>query len=62
VEAIVMSPEVNVLSSPTESGTDIFAIHSGLKVKIENQSSGWYEIRLPDGNKGWIESSHLAII
>jgi tetratricopeptide (TPR) repeat protein len=62
VEAIIMSPEVYVRSSPTESGTDLFAIHSGLKVRIENQSSDWYEIRLPDGKEGWVENSHLEII
>jgi len=62
VEAVIMSPEVYVRSSPTESGTNLFAIHSGLKVKIENQSNDWYEIRLPDGKEGWIESTHLEII
>lgn len=62
VEAVIMSPEVYVRSSPTESGTDLFAIHSGLKVNIENQSSDWFEIRLPDGKEGWIESTHLEII
>lgn len=62
VEAVIMSPEVYVRSSPTESGTDLFAIHSGLKVKIANQSGDWYEIRLPDGKEGWLESTHLEII
>lgn len=62
IEAVIISPEVYVRSSPTESGTDLFAIHSGLKVGIENQSNDWYEIRLPDGKEGWIEISHLEII
>jgi len=62
VEAVIMSAEVYVRSSPTGSGTDLFAVHSGLKVRIENQSSDWYEIRLPDGKEGWIERTHLEII
>jgi len=62
VEAIIMSPEVYVRSSPIGSGTDLFAVHSGLKVRIENQSSDWYKVRLPDGKEGWIERTHLEII
>ena len=54
--AIVMDATVTVKSSPDESGTDLFLIHEGTKVKIrkvfENQE--WFEIQLEDGNTGWV--------
>jgi tetratricopeptide (TPR) repeat protein len=62
VEAIVMSPQVDVLSAPSESGTQIFSIHDGLKVKITNTRDEWYEIRLPDGKEGWLQVKDVEVI
>jgi tetratricopeptide (TPR) repeat protein len=52
--AIVMQPTVTVKSSPSEKGTNLFVIHEGLKVKITDKLGDWVEIRLADGNKGWL--------
>jgi tetratricopeptide (TPR) repeat protein len=52
--AIVMQPTVTVKSSPSEKGTNLFVIHEGLKVKITDKLGDWIEIRLADGNKGWL--------
>jgi tetratricopeptide (TPR) repeat protein len=62
VEAIVMTPEVIIRSAPSEDGTEIFTIHSGLKVKITATSGNWSEIRLADGKEGWLLSKELEII
>ena len=62
VEAIVVSAQVDVLSSPSEDGTEIFQIHEGLKVKITNSSGDWYEIHLSDGKEGWLMVSDLEVI
>jgi tetratricopeptide (TPR) repeat protein len=60
--AVIFSPSVNGKSSPDESGTDLFILHEGSKVKIEDEVGQWYEIRLSDGNKGWVPSDCLSII
>ncbi len=52
--AIVMQPTVTVKSSPSEKGTNLFVVHEGLKVKITDKLGDWIEIRLADGNKGWL--------
>jgi tetratricopeptide (TPR) repeat protein len=52
--AIVMQPTVTVKSSPSEKGTNLFVIHEGLKVRITDKLGDWAEIRLADGNKGWL--------
>lgn len=61
--AIVMSPSVTVKSTPSSAGTDLFIIHEGRKVQILDQSmKEWVEIRLEDGNTGWIPVNVMEII
>jgi tetratricopeptide (TPR) repeat protein len=61
-KAVIFAPSVNGKSSPDNSGTDLFVLHEGSKVSIEDIVGKWYEIKLSDGNKGWIPSSSLTII
>ena len=61
-EAIVFSPSVTVKSAPTNSGTDLFIIHEGLKVKILDSTEGWKEIRLSDGKIGWLPAETIVKI
>ncbi len=58
-KAIIFSPLVNGKSSPDNSGKDLFVLHEGTKVTIEDEVGGWNEIRLSDGNKGWVPSNSL---
>lgn len=61
--AIVVLPTVSVKSTPDKSGTDLFVLHEGCKVEIKDGSmSGWKEIRLSDGNVGWLPASAIEII
>lgn len=61
--AIVMLPSVTVKSTPDKSGTDLFVLHEGCKVAIKDASMReWKEIRLADGNVGWIPANALEII
>ena len=60
--AIVMSPSVTVKSSPDNSGTDLFVIHEGTKVCIEDKISDWNEIKLSDGSKGWLREEDIETI
>lgn len=60
--AIVFSPSVTVKSSPDASGTEIFILHEGSKVKIISTLGNWNEIELADGNVGWVESETIKVI
>jgi len=60
--AIVMNPSVTVKSSPDASGTDLFVIHEGTKVWIGDEISGWNEIKLSDGSKGWLRTEDIEAI
>lgn len=60
--AIVLSGSVSVKSSPDESGTEVFVIHEGAKVNVLSTLSIWSEIRLADGNTGWLQTSTIEKI
>jgi tetratricopeptide (TPR) repeat protein len=61
-KAIISSPLVNGKSSPDKSGNDIFVLHEGTKVTVEDEVGEWSEIRLSDGNKGWVPLNSIIII
>jgi len=61
-KAIIFSHSVTLKSSPDESGTNLFLLHEGLKVEVTDKVGEWLEIRVSDGNKGWLKSSEVEII
>jgi tetratricopeptide (TPR) repeat protein len=60
--AIVIAPVVNVKSSPDEQGTSVFVLHEGTRVVLMDSVQQWKEVKIPDGNKGWIQDRDLARI
>ncbi|WP_294589744.1 tetratricopeptide repeat protein [uncultured Phocaeicola sp.] len=63
IGAIIMEPTVSIKSTPNESGTDLFVLHEGTKVFIEDNSmKEWKEVRLEDGNKGWVKTKSIELI
>jgi len=61
-EAIIFAPTTTIKSSPDNSGTDLFNLHEGTKVRLKNSLGGWNEIETADGNIGWIKSSEIEVI
>lgn len=61
-KAIITSQVISGKSSPDSSGTDLFVLHEGTKVSVEDEVGDWLEIRLSDGNKGWVPTNTLNII
>jgi len=60
--AIVISASTVVKSSPDKSSADIYVAQGGMKVKILSKLGEWYEVRVPDGNKGWINKETVKPI
>lgn len=61
-EAIILQGVATVKSAPDMSGTDLFVLHEGTKVRIADAVDDWYEIHLANGNRGWIEKQMLERI
>jgi len=59
-EAIVISTSVDVRSAPIQRGENVvFRVHEGTKAQITAVDSGWYEIILLDGKKGWLRTQDM---
>ena len=54
--AIIFTPTVTVKSSPNDNSVDLFVIHEGTKVLITDLVEGWSEVRLANGNVGWVKT------
>ena len=62
-EAIVLQPEVDVMSAPSEDRTlALFKVHEGTKVRVDRRSEEWAEVVLEDGKVGWVRVGVLETI
>jgi len=60
--AIVMASTVTVTGAPDEKATQLFVIHEGTKVSIVKTEGEWTEVKLSNGNQGWLISSDISEI
>ena len=60
-EAIITQGIVNAKASPDRSGTDLFTIHEGTKVRITDVIGEWCCIHVGN-NIGWMQLAHLERI
>ena len=61
-EAIVTAERVRAFGSPGGAGVEVFVLHEGVKVRLDQIRDGWYEIVLADGNHGWVRGDGVEII
>ncbi len=60
--AIVMSPSAILKSEPSENSTNLLLIHEGLKIKLLNNDNNWSEVKVPNGDIGWIKSEEITAV
>lgn len=61
-EGIIFTPTVTVKSSPDPSSIDLFVLHEGSKVVVQDSIGGWIEVKIANGSQGWIQSSDISKI
>jgi len=61
-QAIVMSMGTYVKSSPDEKSTNLFMLHSGTKIDVIEEVSGWKKIKIANGNSGWMKNEDVEKI
>jgi len=63
IEAVILADRVDVMSSPSEEeGLEVFSLHEGTKVRVDQKTGEWLEIILADGKVGWVRKDVLEII
>ena len=60
--AVVIEATAYIKSSPDEKSTNLFLLHEGTKVDVLEESDGWKQIRIANGNVGWVEESQVEMI
>jgi tetratricopeptide (TPR) repeat protein len=60
--AVIMTSPVNAKSSPDAQSTNVFILHEGTKVTLLDSIQNWREIRITDGNQGWVPGEVLKKI
>ncbi len=60
--AIIFAEVSYIKNAPSAGSADAFYLHAGTKVQLQDVSSGYSLIRLPDGKKGWIPSGDMREI
>lgn len=61
-EAIIFKPTITVLSAPNDQAEKLFTLHEGTKVTLLEDIDNWQEIKLPNGNVGWVNDDVLENI
>lgn len=60
--AVVMEPSAYVRSSPDEKSTGLFMLHAGTRIEVIDELGGWKQIRIANGNVGWMATGALEVI
>jgi tetratricopeptide (TPR) repeat protein len=62
-DAVVLADEASVQSAPSDDrALQVFTIHEGTTVRVDQRSGDWWEIVLADGKVGWVRSDLLERI
>lgn len=60
--AVITSATATITGSPGDKGTKLFILHEGTKVSITQDAGEWVEIKIANGNIGWIKNTLLEKI
>jgi tetratricopeptide (TPR) repeat protein len=60
--AILLEPTATLRSAPDESGSDLMQLYEGTKVKLQDQLGGWWQVKLANGEVGWLKNDVLEEI
>jgi hypothetical protein len=62
-EAIIVAESAAVQSAPSQDpDLQLFTVHEGTKVELDQQSDDWVEVVLEDGRVGWVRAETLTTI
>lgn len=59
--AIIIAKETKIQSEPHKSSPSKFSLHEGTKVRVLETNPEWTNIRLENGNEGWVETADAGL-
>ena len=61
-QAIIMEKRTALRSGPDAESTRIIELHEGTKVELLDEIGDWNQVKLSDGEKGWLETKAIEEI
>jgi tetratricopeptide (TPR) repeat protein len=61
-EGVILADEAPVRSGLTEQATELFRLHAGAKVRIDQEKADHYRIRYSEEKIGWIQKADVGAI
>lgn len=59
-DGVITASSTYVKSSPDENSKDLIILHEGTSFKLLDKVGNWVELRLSDGNKGWVSLNDIT--
>jgi len=60
--AVIMVDKVEIRAAPNTDSMELFSLHEGTRVHVLREAAEWLEIRIADGNVGWLPAASIAVI
>lgn len=61
-QAIVLLKDAALKSAPDHAGSELFKLEEGEKVKLLDHLGGYWQVRLSNGEKGWVAEGEVEQI
>lgn len=61
-EAVILPSSVSVRSGLSEASTELFVLHAGTKIRIDQEKNGYYRICFSEGKIGWIPKDKAGVV
>jgi len=59
---VLVADVAMVRAGPDKTSRELFELHDGTEVDIEEDSAGWYRIALADGKRGWVNANDVETL
>lgn len=62
LRGVVLPGSVSVRSGLSETATELFTLHAGSRVTVEQERGGWVRIAFSEGKIGWVKKETVGVI
>ena len=59
--AIILNRESKIHEEPTITSSSKFSLHEGTRVSVLESNPNWTNIKLENGNEGWVKTSNVGM-
>ena len=59
--AIITTRETKIHEEPSTTSNSKFSLHDGTKVSVIETNENWTNIKLENGNEGWVKTADIGL-